>query len=129
MDSDWILYGPEMDKTMGMKNYLTMSLYRDTGRYSSGVVFCELFLIEDGGALDLAHYNGLYILMEKVKRDKARVDVNKHKEEDISGELMRLLWNMSFVQQLHVKSTPVSLLYTSQLLVAIIHECSGSWNV
>lgn len=89
MESDWVLYGPEMDKTMGMKNFLTMSLYRDTGRYSSSVVFCEVFLIEDGGALDLAHYNGLYILMEKVKRDKFRVDITKHKEDDISGKYTR----------------------------------------
>lgn len=70
---------------MGMKNYLTMSLFRDTGRYASGVVYCEVFLIEDGGRLDIDHYNGLYILMEKVKRHDDRVSVNKHKEEDLSG--------------------------------------------
>lgn len=84
-ESDWILYGPELDKTMGMKNYLTMKLYHGTGRYASAVVYCEVFLIEDGGALDLAHYNGVYVVMEKVKRDKHRVNIAKNEDEDLSG--------------------------------------------
>ncbi|GMH37756.1 hypothetical protein BSKO_05629 [Bryopsis sp. KO-2023] len=83
-DSDWILYGPEMDKSVGLRNYLTMNLFQGTGRYASDVIYCEVFLIEDGSTLDMAHYNGLYVLMEKVKRDKNRVDVQKNKD-DLSG--------------------------------------------
>eukprot|EP00803_Ostreobium_quekettii_P006807 evm.model.scf_662.4 EVM.evm.TU.scf_662.4 scf_662:44749-53590(+) len=83
-DSDFILYGPEMDRTLGMKNYLTMALARAMGRYASLTKYCEVFLVQDGRQLSIDHYNGIYIAMEKIKRDKNRVDVQKN-EGDISG--------------------------------------------
>ncbi|CAD7695843.1 unnamed protein product [Ostreobium quekettii] len=83
-DSDFVLYGPEMDKTMGMKNYLTMALARATGRYASNTQYVETFLVQDGGQLSIDHYHGIYIAMEKIKKDKNRVNVQKN-EADISG--------------------------------------------
>lgn len=41
------------------------------------MVFCEVFINDV--------YQGVYILMEKIKRDKKRVDIAKIKPEDISG--------------------------------------------
>jgi len=83
-DSDFILYGPEMDKTMGMKNYLTMALSRATGRYASNTQYVETFLVQDGRQLSIDHYHGIYIAMEKIKRDKNRLNIQKN-EADISG--------------------------------------------
>ena len=40
--------------------------------------FVELFLNEE--------YEGIYVLMEKIKRDSARVDIAKLKAEDVSGK-------------------------------------------
>lgn len=83
--SDWVFYGPEMDKSMGMRNYLTMELTRSGGRYSSRVLYFELFLVDDGEALSMDHYNGLYLLMEKIKRGDERVPIQQLKDEDVSG--------------------------------------------
>eukprot|EP00210_Caulerpa_lentillifera_P006036 g5768.t1 len=84
--SDWVFYGPEMDKSMGIKNFLTMELYRSGGKYSSRVQYFELFLIDDKTELSMDHYNGLYILMEKIKRGDERVAIKRLKDDDISGD-------------------------------------------
>lgn len=84
-DSDWILYGPEMDKTMGMRNYVSMNLFRAAGRYASNTVYVEVFLWQDAEPFSLDHYNGVYIAMEKIKRDKNRIDIQKNEDDDISS--------------------------------------------
>jgi hypothetical protein len=76
-ENDWILYAPYSDKTL-IKNVLTYKLTRDMGRYASRTKYCELFI--DGS------YKGLYVLMEKIKQDKNRVDISKLRPEDIEGD-------------------------------------------
>jgi len=75
-ENDWILYGPYIDKTL-LRNSLIFHLGETTGRYSSRMRFCELVLNDQ--------YQGVYILMEKIKRDKNRVSIAELKPEDISG--------------------------------------------
>jgi hypothetical protein len=76
-ENDWILYAPYSDKTL-IKNVLTYKLTRDMGRYATRTKYCELFI--DGS------YKGLYVLMEKIKQDKNRVDFSKLRPEDIEGD-------------------------------------------
>jgi hypothetical protein len=76
-ENDWILYGPYSDKTL-LKNVLSMKLARDMGRYASRIRYCELFLNNT--------YQGLYVLMEKIKQDKNRVDISKLNVVDIEGD-------------------------------------------
>lgn len=67
-DDDWILYGDELDRTLGMRNYLSYNLARASGRYATRTVWVEVFLVLDGAPLGEQHYNGLYIAEEKVKK-------------------------------------------------------------
>jgi hypothetical protein len=76
-ENDWILYGPYSDKTL-IKNVLSFKLARDMGRYATRTRYCEVFINRD--------YKGLYVLMEKIKRDKNRVDIATLREEDTSGD-------------------------------------------
>jgi len=66
-ENDWVLYAPYSDKSM-MRNAITFELAKSLDTYSSRTAFCELY-IDDV-------YQGIYILMEKVKRDDSRVDVD-----------------------------------------------------
>lgn len=86
-DSDWVFYGPEADATLGFRNLIAYSLARGMGRYASRLKYFELFLVQDGEPLSRDHYNGMYLLAEKVKRGKNRVDISKHKEDDLSGSI------------------------------------------
>lgn len=75
-ENDWILYGPYPDKTL-IRNVLTFDLYRKMGHYASRTAYCELTINGD--------YRGIYILMEKIKRDDARVAITKLDSSSTSG--------------------------------------------
>ncbi len=80
-ESDWVLYAPYSDKTL-LRNLLAYHLFGKLNRYSPRTKFCELIVDSD--------YHGVYLLVEKIKRDKNRVDVTKQDKEinalsDISG--------------------------------------------
>ncbi len=76
-EEDWILYAPYSDKSL-LRNVLIYDLSRDIGMYASRTVFAELTINEE--------YQGVYVFMEKLKRDSQRIDINKLKEDEISGE-------------------------------------------
>jgi spore coat protein CotH len=75
-EEDWILYGPYSDKSL-VRNVLIYELSNNMGQYASKTKFYEL---EINGV-----FQGIYVLMEKIKRDKNRVDISKNKVEDITG--------------------------------------------
>ena len=80
-EEDWILQGPFSDKTL-MRNHLMFHWARAIGRYAPRTHFVELFMADDGEPLRASHYRGVYVLTEKIKRDKNRVDVEKMTETD-----------------------------------------------
>ena len=77
IENDWILYAPYSDKAL-MRNFLTFDLGRKMGHYSPRTVYCELVINGD--------YKGIYILMEKIKRDNDRVDIAKLDSDDLAGD-------------------------------------------
>ena len=76
-EEDWILYAPYSDKTM-LRNAITYSLGAKMGAWQPRFKYCEVYLNGD--------YQGIYLLMEKIKRDKNRVDIAKLKPDEISGD-------------------------------------------
>lgn len=84
-DDDFILHGPENDRTVGIRNHLTYNLSRASGHWAARTVYCEVFLLFDGEELSMDHYNGVYIALENVKRSKDRIDIKKLKEDDVTG--------------------------------------------
>ncbi len=76
-ENDWVLYAPYTDKTL-MRDVLTYKMGRDMGRYAPRTRFAELFINGE--------YQGIYVLIEKIKVDKNRVDIAALNPVDISGE-------------------------------------------
>jgi len=76
-EEDWVLHGPYSDKSL-IRNLLTFKLARDMGRYASRTRLCELMLNGE--------YWGVYVFMEKVKRDSSRVNISKLNPDEISGD-------------------------------------------
>ncbi len=75
-ENDWVLYGPYADKSL-IRNVLSYGLFAQMGHYAPRTRFVEAIVNDD--------YKGLYILTEKIKRDRNRVDMAKLRPEDISG--------------------------------------------
>ena len=84
-ESDWVLNGPYADKTL-MRNYLAYEFSNRIGRYASRTKFVEMFLNDSGDAtIGDKHYVGVYLLIEKIKRGKNRVDIKPLKPADSTG--------------------------------------------
>ncbi len=76
-EHDWILYPPYNDRSF-FRNDLTYKLSNELGNYASRTRFCEVVLNKQ--------YIGLYILLEKIKRDDKRVKVKKLDYDDNAGD-------------------------------------------
>ena len=76
-EEDWVLHGPYSDKSL-VRNALVYDLARDLMAYAPRSRFVELMLRDD--------YRGIYLLVEKIKRDKQRVDVAKLLPSTTSGD-------------------------------------------
>ena len=76
-ENDWVLHGPYSDKSL-LRNSLAYHMGTSTGKYTPRTRLCELYINDN--------YRGIYMLTERIKRDKNRVDIASLKPEDLSGE-------------------------------------------
>lgn len=76
-ESDWVLSASYSDKSL-LNNPLTFDLGQRMGRYAPRWRHVEVIL---NGA-----YIGVYVLMEKIKRDADRVDIAKLQPQDTTGD-------------------------------------------
>jgi hypothetical protein len=84
-EEDWILTGHVFrasenrifDPTL-MRHYVGYELYRQMGRYASRCQFVELAVN--------GQYDGVYVFMEKLKRDKNRIDIKKLEPDENDPE-------------------------------------------
>ncbi len=78
-ESDWVLYAPYTDKTL-MRNFLAYTMSRELGQWAANCRFVEVILNDQ--------YVGVYVFMERIKRNKERVNVPKMEKTDVSGDAM-----------------------------------------
>ena len=76
-ENDWILHAPYADKTL-VRNVVAYRLARRMGRYASRTRFCEVVLNGE--------YQGVYVLLESIKRDRSRVDIARLRPDETSGD-------------------------------------------
>ena len=76
-ESEWVLNGPFLDKSL-MRNYIALNTASKIMEYAPRAKFCEVIMVEDGNKeLSEDNYRGVYILVEKIKRDNKRVDITE----------------------------------------------------
>jgi hypothetical protein len=76
-ENDWILTANYNDKTF-LRNFLAFELFRKMGHYAPHTVYCEVVLNGE--------YMGIYLLGEKIKQDKNRVNIAKLNPDENSGD-------------------------------------------
>ena len=77
-ESDWVLYGPYCDKTF-LRNILVYRLGSELGRWQPRTRIVELFIADE--------YQGVYVVIEKIKRDEGRVDIAQPAAGAADGDL------------------------------------------
>lgn len=95
-ENDWVFHGPYSDKSL-MRNVLAYYIGNAMGRWSPRTRFCEMIINDE--------YVGVFLLAEKIKRDKNRVDIAKLKPEDVEGDQL-----------------------TGGYILSIDRDQPGSWN-
>lgn len=78
-ESDWVLYAPYTDKTL-MRNVLAYQLSRDLGWWAANCRFVEVVLNGD--------YRGIYVFMERIKRNVGRVNISRIRAADSTGDAL-----------------------------------------
>jgi hypothetical protein len=76
-ESDWVLYAPYTDKTL-MRNFLAYTMSRELGRWAANCRFVEVIVNGD--------YRGVYVFMEKIKRNSRRVNITRMRNTDNTGD-------------------------------------------
>ena len=76
-ENDWVLTANYNDKTF-LRNFLAFELFRKMGHYAPRTEYCEVVVNEQ--------YQGIYLLGEKIKQDKNRVDIAKLNPDENSGD-------------------------------------------
>src|SRR6478609_1144731 len=82
-EEDWVLYAPFEDKTM-IRDVLAYELARRSGHYAPRTRYFELFIRNSDRPLSMKDYVGVYVLIEKIKRGKERVNIAKLTPENRS---------------------------------------------
>lgn len=89
IESDWILKGDWVDPTSGMRNRTALWIQKiikdKTGDWAPEYKWAELIIEQENPTL--TEYNGLIGVIEKIKRSKNRLDLNK--DEGIIFEILR----------------------------------------
>jgi hypothetical protein len=103
-ESDWVIQGPWGDKSH-MKNYQMFAWSREIGNWSPRCVFVEAFIDRDGDGVvqitsdpNTSDYRGIYVFMEKIKRDNNRVNIARLEDtgENDAGYLIQKNWDDDF---------------------------------
>lgn len=76
-ESDWVLHAPYNFDPAGFRNPLAYSLSREVGRYAPRHRFAEVYLNTASAALSQARFQGLYNVIERIKRGPDRVDMDR----------------------------------------------------
>lgn len=76
-ENDWVFHGPYADKSL-VRNVLAYNLGNRTGKWSPRTRYVELFLN--------GNHQGVYLLVEKIKIDKNRLDLANLKAADTIGD-------------------------------------------
>lgn len=79
MENDWVLHAPYSDKSL-LRNVLAYDLAMEMGITSSRNRWCELILNGE--------YKGVYVMLEQIKWDANRVDVEIMDENDNTGDAL-----------------------------------------
>ncbi|MAT46801.1 MAG: hypothetical protein CMO35_05140 [Verrucomicrobiaceae bacterium] len=75
-ESDWVIHAPYSDKSL-MRNKIVYETSLEMGYPAVRTRFCELYLNTNGGDVSTADYRGVYVFMEKIKRNSDRVNIKQ----------------------------------------------------
>jgi hypothetical protein len=81
-ESDWAFVGPCTDSTL-VRNAFVYSLSAEMNLTSMQLRFAEVYINQDGGPLEESDYEGVYTIVESIKNQKSRLNLQQLQEDDV----------------------------------------------
>ena len=81
-ESDWVLHAPYNFDRAILRNQFFMELSNRIGVYAPRTQAVEVYFNRGDGVVSQRDYAGTYVLMEKIKRGKNRLDIQKITPQD-----------------------------------------------
>lgn len=78
-ENDWVLTANYNDKSF-LRNFLSFEIFRKMGHYAPRTVYCEVVVNGE--------YLGIYLIGEKIKQDRNRVNISKLKPDENVGDVL-----------------------------------------
>jgi hypothetical protein len=103
-ESDWVLHSPFPDKAL-IRNAFVYSLGRDIGMAAPRAMFAEVYLNTAARPVQASDYMGVYLLVEKIKNQKDRLNLQQLEPEDIAlpaiagGYIFKFEWRVMDIAQ------------------------------
>jgi hypothetical protein len=103
-ESDWVLHSPFPDKSL-IRNAFVYSLGKEMGLTAPRTALVELYVNSDGQGLDSADYQGVYLLVETIKNQKSRLNLQQLKPADTmlparaGGYIFKFEWMVANLEQ------------------------------
>jgi len=82
-ESDWVLNSPYPDKAL-IRNAFVYSLGREMGLPAPRFAFAEVYVNYSARPVNATDYLGVYLMVETIKNQKDRLNLQQLKEKDIS---------------------------------------------
>lgn len=80
-ESDWAFIGPFEDRSL-IRNAFAFELGLQLGLKAPRYKFAEVYVNQDGGAVEASDYEGVYMVTETIKNSKRRLDLKELEQDD-----------------------------------------------
>jgi hypothetical protein len=103
-ESDWVLHSPFPDKAL-IRNAFVYSLGRDIGMAAPRALFAEVYVNTASRPVEASDYVGVYLLVEKIKNQKDRLNLQQLEPEDTAlpaiagGYIFKFEWRVMDIEQ------------------------------
>jgi hypothetical protein len=103
-ESDWVLHSPFPDKAL-IRNAFVYSLGRAIGMAAPRAMFAEVYLNTALRPVQASDYMGVYLLVEKIKNQKDRLNLQQLEPEDTAlpaiagGYIFKFEWRVMDIAQ------------------------------
>jgi hypothetical protein len=104
-ESDWVLHAPFPDKAL-IRNAFVYSLGRAIGMAAPRTTFAEVYLNTASRPVQASDYMGVYLLVEKIKNQKDRLNLQQLEPEDTTlpaiagGYIFKFEWRVMEIEQM-----------------------------
>lgn len=87
-ESDFVFHAPYIDRSL-VRNFVAYSLQTQITDWAPRCQFAEVFVDTPDGTLSMDDYEGVYLIVEKIKQDKNRIAMGEYKIPEKGDNIFR----------------------------------------